>query len=151
MRYLFIDDDEEYSRQVISILERKFPPMRGNIDLIASEKEFFDRLASPEDFNYAFIILDIMLRWSSASDESNPHPAKVPGGYLKAGVRILNALRKDPRGASLPIIIHTARGSERVEEAMEEWGISKYGIVVVRKWGDLHELVEELKKRLSSI
>lgn len=145
MKALLIEDDYYFAEEIVSDLETAVPDLRGQIEIIRTEKQLRDRLASSQPLQYQFIILDIMLTWGDAS----PKPEDVVvGGYFKAGLRCLKLLRDHASSANTPVIIHSARESEEIIKELRAENMSMDKIVFVTKSGSPTALVEEVKASL---
>jgi DNA-binding response OmpR family regulator len=146
MKILLIEDDYWFGREIIESLEAELPVLRGAFETISAEKEFRERFSSSQPLNYDCIILDIMLQWGDPS--SQPEDV-VKGGYFQAGVRCLKVIREAPATQHVPVIIHSARDSEKITSDAELKEISLAGTTIVAKSGDPLTLVEHVSALLS--
>lgn len=147
MKALLIEDDYYFAEEIVTDLETAVPELRGQVEIIRTEKDLRDRLMSSRPPRYQFIVLDIMLTWGDAS----PKPEEVVvGGYFKAGLRCLKLLRGHSELAKTPVIIHSAREPEGISKELGAEGISMDHIDFVTKSGDPAPLVEAVQRLLPS-
>ena len=148
MRCVLMDDDITFSELVIQEIVKRFPKLKGQIDLISTEKEFRSRLEQPGSFRYDLAILDLMVHWVEQDKVELVDPRLTKGGYFRAGVRCLVELRKCPETAAIPVIIHSAvdkdEVSDAVESALSPEHLSTENLEIFEKRGNAVELLSAI-------
>lgn len=148
MKILLIEDDYYFGREIIESLEAASPALQDSFETIRTEQEFRERFSSSEPLHYDFIILDIMLRWG---DHSNQPEDVVRGGYFQGGIRCLKVIRETPATRKVPVIIHSARDTEKITADALQKHISLDGTTIIAKSGDPQVLVEHLSPMMLSM
>jgi CheY-like chemotaxis protein len=145
MRCLLIDDDLNFSNQVIKALRDEVPELDKGIEHILTEKALQKRL-SAKPFDYDVIILDVMVRWTNTNDTGEASQAPGDGGYFSAGIRCLAAIRKLPGGADIPVLIHSARDGGDIGSLIREAGLSLEKVTIFPKDGDFEPLISAVQE-----
>jgi hypothetical protein len=136
MRCVLVDDDQSFNKEIILDLEGRFPELKDGIEVILTEKAFRDRLTEGSTWDVGFIILDAMIHWADPSEPDLPDPETVRGGYFRAGIRCLTALRSRDDLAQLPVIIHSALDEDRIREKLNAEDVSQSHLEIVTKRSD---------------
>lgn len=148
MRCVLLDDDKDYGTELIKELENRFPQLHDQIELVLTEREFRERLDSPDGFEAKCFIIDMMIHWTDPSDPELPPADEVEGGYYRAGVRCLVLVKEKYPDAF--VILQSALTSEKIKSVLNAKGISETEVNIVRKKGaDLSDLFQAIIKAMA--
>jgi CheY-like chemotaxis protein len=92
-----------------------------------------------------------MIRWAERGDDDMPDPEEVKGGYFRAGIRCLEAIRALQGGATIPVIIHSAQNEEQIRSKLREQNIVDDHLAVVNKRGDFTKFFEAIRGQVPKI
>jgi len=119
MKILVVDDDPLQSEWLFQELRRNFP--EAECDLIATESEFREKLASIRQSPPNVVLLDVMLRWADVSDHMPSMPLDVAAGkYHRAGLRCQQLLESHEETREVPVILLTVLDEEDLAQELPE-------------------------------
>jgi hypothetical protein len=145
---MVIDDDEKFARRLIGRIEKSMPELGDSSDLVLTEKELRQRLEHTKVFGYSFVILDVMLRWTAFNEEvTEDAPAEI-GGYFRAGIRCLAAIRDLEEGRDVPVFIYSAVDPADVRFHLEERQNATKNVKIFGKGRDAERLQEAIREVL---
>ncbi|HYX30780.1 MAG TPA: hypothetical protein VE863_19745 [Pyrinomonadaceae bacterium] len=106
MNIIIVENDYLQYDWMKDIFARRFPYY--HISQIKTELEFCNQLkkiaAKPPDV----IIMDVMLQWTTPSENVERPPDEVKeGGHHTAGLRCQERLRSDEKTKDIPVILYT--------------------------------------------
>ncbi len=140
MRILLLEDDFLQRRDVKAALEREFD---ADVLALSCEKEFRDHVDSIAEQPPSVAVLDIMVRWASASREESAQPTDATDPS-KAGIRCARIFRSDGRTKDVQVILYSVLGEESLlDEPLPE------GVLSVVKEHDCQNLIESVRSAIS--
>jgi CheY-like chemotaxis protein len=110
---LLLEDDPLTCEWLDNTIKSELSDLRPEIEVIETESEFTQNwipevskgIRTPPDV----IVIDIMLRWTDPSPDQPPRPPEViEGGFVRAGLRCLDLIRKQPVLSQTRVILFTS-------------------------------------------
>jgi len=106
MNIVIVENDYLQYDWMEDVFRRYFPDW--NVSQIKTELEFRNKLEQLAVRPPNVIIMDVMLQWTTPSENVQRPPKEVSeGGHHTAGLRCEELLRKDKRTEDIPVILYT--------------------------------------------
>lgn len=146
---LLLEDDPLTCEWLEEAIRSKLWDLHPEIEVIETESEFAQNWI-PEVSNGArkppdVIVIDIMLRWTDPSPNPPPRPLEViEGGFVRAGLRCLDLIRKQPVLSQTRLILFTSL----TPEDLSAIGGKPQGVQLVLK-DDQNAVLEPIRAALA--
>lgn len=145
-KIIIVEDDHQDATWISDALRTA---LNARIEIISCERDFLARICTLALDRPDFIVFDVMLRWASSSEdlEREVEQGRVPQkvideGFLRAGLRCVEELKKRGDTKNIPYIIYTGLQINHFPE--EVIRISE----VITKSDVIKPLVEAVRTRL---
>jgi CheY-like chemotaxis protein len=145
-RIIIVEDD---NRDATWIGDALRAGLNARVEVIACERDFIERLGTLAADKPDLIILDVMLRWATSSEdlEREVEAGKVPEKviketFLRAGLRCIERLKESDGTRDIPYVIYT--GLQENNFAEEVIHISE----VITKTDDIRPLLLAVRNKL---
>jgi hypothetical protein len=134
-RILFIDDDEIRVGWMQERIEKKWPDVSFDFNVITNEKKFTRNFEGFAKERFNLIVIDQMIPYTSEEDEEENSEALSLDAF-RGGTRCFERLRSDSRTEKTPVLFYTILDRNTVPE----------NAPYVRKTGDpnMPELLEKV-------
>jgi CheY-like chemotaxis protein len=124
-RILLLEDDDFHRDLIEDRIRRRWRDTSFEYKSIANEKAFFQTFDQIVAAGFDLVIIDQMIPYTSADDESDD-PQALALDAFRGGARCYERLREDERTKAIPVVFYTILDRERVPEQA----------VYVKKTGD---------------
>jgi CheY-like chemotaxis protein len=119
-RVLILEDDSAMSEWLESAIHREMADLRPEIEVLETESEFVLKWLPEFDKGLrekpAVIVIDVMLRWTDPDPDQPPRPPEViDGGFMRAGLRCLDLIRKHTTLSRSRVVLFTNLSKENLE------------------------------------
>ena len=116
-RILIIEDDSTWCQWLETSIKRDLAELWPEVEVVESEAEFVLKWVPGFDAGSKkrpdIIVLDIMLRWTDPDPEQSPRPPNVvEGGFMRAGLRCLDMIKRHGKLSKSHVIIVTVLSQE---------------------------------------
>jgi hypothetical protein len=152
--FIVVEDEGSYACEIeLDIREEFKESHRIEIRFVLSEAQFYRELPDLMELpGRIIVILDTMVRWAIPEDKTPRSAEAETNGFHDAGGRCLAAVRGHARGKEIPVILHSNRSEESVQEMLKERGIllDTQLTSFVPKSGSLGPLLEQIQQILEA-
>jgi CheY-like chemotaxis protein len=146
MNILVVEDDHQQAKLIKERLESRFA--RSEVVVIKTEFEFRNRLAALLKNPPHLVIMDVMLRWTTAErDLPEAPPEVVEQGFYRAGLRCRQLLASSPSTARVPVIFYTFLEPKDLKREIQEMSAKGAAPVLhLQKQSDFSTLFDQVEQ-----
>jgi len=148
MRVVIVEDDYLQADWIKNLLLSRLGVADGDVELIATECEFRDRLENFRAHPPSLFVIDVMLRWADATADYRPSPPDVKEeGFFRAGLRCERLLRQARETKRIPVVLYTVLEESELEPGLKSVGTATKYIGKSSADADLVAHINELAAR----
>jgi CheY-like chemotaxis protein len=112
MYILIVEDDKLQFETICKSLAESRAYGKRAVKRIVTELEFRDTFEKIANDNPLFIVMDVMLKWTTKERLVLPPKEIEEKGFYRAGLRCEKMLAEDSRTKHIPIIIYSVLGQD---------------------------------------